>query len=302
MAEKKQALDGKRRNMFDMDPDELCIVGRDTEDGPEHALWRASALEGPEPDKVASIKEVGIIQSVAVMKTEVTIKGKKVVRTCVAAGRGRTIAARELKRAHGWEGEVPCVVFKGDAGVQLSIAATENHVRRQPDPLELADDAVRFSNMGWDKARIAARLGVKPSRVADLLKVQELAAPVKKAISEGAVSVTAAATLSDLPKGEQAAKLDELKGGSGDKPAKRATVREVRKAVAKAAGREAVQVMSGKQLEKALEVAEAYGSGGGSPEERARARGARDALLLALGRQPKVADELTKAIREAVSS
>lgn len=305
MSEKKQALDGRRMNMFGMDPDDIIIVGRDTEDGPEHPLWRKTATEAPDPSKVASIKSIGVISPVALMKVEVTIKGKKVKVAAVSAGRGRVVAGREAKR-HGWDGEVPCVVLQGDEGTQLAIGAAENAVRRAPDPLEQADDVVRLSNMQWSAAKIAGHLGMTQNRVRDLLKVVETAAPVRKMVEQGLMSASAAADLADLPREQQLEAVAAVKeslgtGAAGDKP-RRATVREVRKVAAKAAGREHVHALSGKQLQAALKAVEALAGGSGTHEERCRARGARDALLMTLGQKPKIEDDVTKAIGEAVGS
>jgi hypothetical protein len=298
-AEKKQALDGRRLNMFGMDPDDLVIIGRDTDDGPEHHLWRKTAREAPDPGKIASIMEVGIIQSVTVQKLK-RADGKII--TAVVAGRGRVIAAREAKK-RGWEGDVPCVPIRGDEATALGIAATENAVRRPPDALELADDAVRLSNLGWDPDRIGARLGLKASRVRELLKVQELAAPVKKAIAEGTVSVTAAAALHGLEKEEQLSALESLKtvAPAGEKPQKRATVRQVRQVAAKVAGRDSVQALTNKQLRAAYEaVTKLVKSKDG--EVAAYALGASAALGVALGEKPAADDPkaIIQAMREAV--
>jgi ParB-like chromosome segregation protein Spo0J len=294
MAEKKQALEGRRINTFGIDPDKLLIVGRDTDDGPEHPLWRKTAKEPADPGKIASIMEMGIIQNVVVVKD-------KVGRVLVVAGRGRVIAAREAKK-RGWEGDVPCVAMRGDEATQLGIAATENAVRRPPDPLELADDAIRLTNMGWEPERIATRLGLKAGRVRDLIKIQELAPSVKKAIKDGEVSVTAAVALDGLTPDEQLSALESLKQGDGEADApKRATVRQVRQAAAKTAGRAATQALTNRQLRTAYEAIKKL-TRHHDGDVVANALGACTALGMALGEKPAEDDpkEIVKAMREAV--
>lgn len=293
-AEKKQALDGRRGNMFWMDPCDLVIIGRDTEDGREHPLWRSTATEDADPTMVASIRAFGVIVPITLRKANGVV--------AVTAGRGRTIAARYInERLQPGESpvEVPCILVTTDEVTAGAMAAAENHVRRIESPLVLADDAARLKTAGKSDADIAAALGVKIPRLRELLKLTDVAAPVRRAVEQGAISTSAAAALAGLPREQQIADLAELKESAAAKGKKKVTVKAAKAAKAKATGKAAAPVgMSRAEVKEAAGELTAYGIAT-SPKGKLSGwvGGAAVAFAMVLGIEVEVDTEMAADIR-----
>src|SRR3989337_1776752 len=102
----KSAIDAPRANLFLVDPDDLVVIGLDTNAKSlnDHYLFDATVREPIDETLVASIMTHGIIQPITVQKD-----GDKIL---VVAGRRRVRHAREanvrLKKAGAPPVSVPC--------------------------------------------------------------------------------------------------------------------------------------------------------------------------------------------------
>lgn len=234
-AEKKQALDGRRANMFYMSPAALTIIGVDTDDGAAHPLWRKPGAEADIAEIEASMRAVGQIEPVVVRKDG---DGTPVV----VEGRTRTLAGR---RIDGFE--IAVILIRSDEATAATIAAAANHVRRVESAIVLADDAARLSRLGKSPAEIAPSLGLTGEagvrKVRELLKLADVSTPVRKAVMDGEMSASAAAALSGLKRADQVEALEKIRAegtapAAGGKPKKaKATVARVKAEAARQSGK-----------------------------------------------------------------
>lgn len=200
-----QALEGQRRPAFNMDPDELIIVGLDT-DSPRH-LYDPRAKLPLDEDFVEDIMEHGIMQNVVVTK----IEGK----VYVVAGRQRVKAAREANRrlkAVGKEGiTVPVLSPTKGGDDDLALLATrENSMRKADDAFAMGERATFLVNQGIEPKNVAKALRISLAQLDGVLKLKEASREVRQAAKDGTLAVTHAIELAQLPKDEQAPALAEL--------------------------------------------------------------------------------------------
>lgn len=211
----KTLIDGAvRGSHFKLDPNEVIVIGLDTEDGPEHDLYDKRVNDPFDEDMIASISLYGVIQPIRVV-----VDGDRVM---VHVGRNRIRHAREAMKRTGQTILVSAIAEKiGDGDRLREIQVIENEHRRDDSPLAKAAKMSSALDRCQDVKRVAMLFRCSTAHVRSSIAMLALAAPVKKAIESGAISVTAAAKLADLPKAEQVTKLDELVSAS---PAKRVSV------------------------------------------------------------------------------
>lgn len=203
---KKQALPFTRQNAFAAPPEELVIIGLDTEDGPEHPLYDERILEPIEDAFVQNIDYYGVLEEVLVRKD-----GDRVL---VLAGRRRVRAARLVNEGRAKRGEMSMKVRiaekKGDDNLMRGIIVTENAQRRGDSPMTCAKKAQRMRDNGCSDGEIVVAFGITKQTLMRWLSLLDLAAPVQKAVDAGKLSATAAAKLASLPRTEQLAELPAL--------------------------------------------------------------------------------------------
>lgn len=204
----KTALPGaKRLNAFAMPPEELTIVGLDTDEGPEHPLYDERVKMPLDEGLVRNIRKFGVLETVTVRKN-----GDRVE---VVAGRQRVRATREANRRNDEEGlqaiMVPVFVKRprsdGDA---LGVMISENENRQDDEPLTRATKAARLLDFGATEEDVAIAFGVSRQTVRNLLALMELSDKVKKAVSQRQISATAAIELRDLTHADQNVKLAQM--------------------------------------------------------------------------------------------
>ena len=210
--------DATRKTIFLVDPRRLTIIGLDTDDGPEHYAYDPRANDPIDPAMIASIRDIGVQQTCKV----VVEKDDRIV---VIDGRQRTKNARaamgEMKvdGEAGWDAlTVPCYAEKlGEIERLLVMGVALNEIRRDDSIMVKAAKAQRMLDQGITIARVAVSFGVSMATIRNWIASLALAAPVKKAIEQGAITVTAAAKWSDMPKADQVAALARAVSESGGK-------------------------------------------------------------------------------------
>lgn len=220
----KTAFDAPRFSGFVFDPDELTIIGLDTKDGPEHPLYDERINLPLDEGMVLSIMAIGVREPVAIARDD---SGEPVV----VDGRRRVLHAREANDRLKKQGEplvkVRAVSESGSDEYLSHVSVALNEIRVQDDVLVKAAKAGRMIARGHTDHDVAIAFGVTPQAVKAWLKLEELPAPVKKAVNEGVLSANAASKLHGLPREEALAKLEELKGEHAS-TGKKATARKVK--------------------------------------------------------------------------
>jgi ParB family chromosome partitioning protein len=223
----KTAIDAPRGTLFKPDPDDLIIIGIDTNDGPEHPLYDVTFRHEIHEGMVLSILDIGVKEPVIVKKD-----GERVL---VVDGRRRVINAREAKRRAAKRGEpgtirVPVVLEKGSDEQMERVSATLNYIRLDDTTLDKAERVARMLRRnGGDYAEVAIAIGATEKTVRTYEQLVNLPSKVKKAVSSGQISPTAAVKLSDLPKDKMEETLDGLIAKSGGKKVSTSTVTRTRK-------------------------------------------------------------------------
>jgi ParB/RepB/Spo0J family partition protein len=217
---KKRVVEGKRFDAFNMDPDDIKIVGLDDETPACDALAHLydPRIEAPvDPNMVNSIMLYGVTEPVII-----TTKKPEFEDAIVVDGRSRVRAARVVKQQTGEDIRVPVVVRRGDDADLFGVMVTSNEIRRDDTPMVKAGKVQRYINsMHRTPKEAAVTFGVSEVAIANWLKLLELARPVQKLVEEGKLSADAASKFHNLPAREQTEKALKLLGDakrSGKKP------------------------------------------------------------------------------------
>lgn len=201
----KQSLDGTRLNAFGMNPDSITIIGLDTKDGPEHALYDKRINLPVSEALVLNIMAIGVIEPVIVFKD-----GDRVL---VVAGRQRVRAAREANKRLTAQGAEPIVVpamaKRGSDGTMLGVMISENELRVEDLLESKLPKLEKYLATGATEEDAAIRFGVTGQTIRNWLALLEAAPAVKKAVQGGLLSATAGAKIASLPRADQSAAVEE---------------------------------------------------------------------------------------------
>lgn len=238
----KRADDAPRTEVKWYKPEDVLIVGIDTDDGPSHDLFDAESNDAPviESDVLFTM-EHGIIQTTLAKRD-----GKRLLQV---AGRGRNRQLRAANPRLVAEGKLPKLlpvqIVQGDSRKMRALRHGENSHRREINPMARAREASELlQSMPEDQAAIVLGLGVSQFR--NVLKLLDLAPKTAKAVTAGKLSATAATNLAELSEADQETKLGELLA-NGHAP----TVRDVKAKVREANGKAPIAT-PGDRIKKAL--------------------------------------------------
>ncbi|MFH1731878.1 MAG: ParB/RepB/Spo0J family partition protein [Planctomycetota bacterium] len=222
MSSKKHAFESSRGTLFLIDPSDLVLI--DDKSDPRY-----------DPRAELPVNE-GLVANIMYHMQgvlEPVIIGKDGDSAVVLDGRQRDKAAREANRRLVEQGaeplKVPCVYRRGSDDDAFAVMASANAHRAEDSPLELAEKAQRYINMGHTEDEAAVLWGVTRAAVRHWLSLLDLAPAVRRAVDAGTISASAAAPLAKLPREEQKAALDGLVA-TGKKPKRKDTERIVVKA------------------------------------------------------------------------
>lgn len=220
MGERKhQALNGKRLNAFGMFPEDLTIVGLDTDDGPEHPAYDERIHLPLSEPFVLNVERFGVLEDVLVRKNGPRVE--------VLVGRQRVRAQREVNARRAKLGLEPRRIrvnirqAASDAEV-VAVIVSENEHRRQDDPIVRAKKAARIISFGGNEEDVALAFGITKPHAKNLLGLLDLDTAVQKLISSGELKWSAAIQLRDLTRKEQVVEAKKLvTAGAGVEEARR---------------------------------------------------------------------------------
>jgi len=195
----KQALNGKRANMFLMNPNDVFIVGLDTEDGMDHPLWDQRIKLPVSEQLMASIGLIGVSDPILVRKD-----GDDPI---VVDGRQRVRAARRVNERRAQAGQEPILipVIAQRMSELLAMATGESrNAIRQDDPVTVkAAKCQRYIALGGTPEEASIHFGVTRQTVYNWTKLDSVDMDVKKAVDNNEMSMTEAVKVASKPRKEQ---------------------------------------------------------------------------------------------------
>lgn len=240
----RQAAEAPRGpSTFKFDPDQLVIIGVDTEDGPEHPLYDPRAFRELKPEKKAMYRRLGVRVPVKFKHMKVKLRGAKEFTDAdvVIDGKGRTLYARAIKRDMEAAGadpadfiKVPGLSERGSDEDLFGISRALNQ-HEADGPLENAKSVQRMISYGKSEEECAETMGVSGQTIRNWLSLLELDPAVQQEMG-AALTPTAALALAQLPRAEQKEVLAEVKQEAAE--GTKATVESVRRKVAEKSGKE----------------------------------------------------------------
>jgi ParB family chromosome partitioning protein len=204
----KQTFKAKRTSAFNFDPDDLIIIGIDTDDDETHHLYdeRIKRKGYVSEAMIKNVQSMGVIETISVTKV-----GNQAV---VVDGRRRVLAARKANKRLKKRGEepllVPALIKKGDEEGLMGVLISGNEHRLDDDPITRAEKAQRLKDRGRNNVQIGLYFGVSGTSVGNWLKVLDCVSVVKNAVRSGDISMSAALELADLDPEEQKEALEKM--------------------------------------------------------------------------------------------
>lgn len=236
----KTAFEAPRGSFFYLLPEEVVIVGLDTDDGSEHPLYSPTVHDSVPQELVDSIEDLGVLEPIAVVDFE------NDRRAFCRLGRKRTLAARQVNVARAARGEEPLRIpainaTKGTTHEDLTLQIlAENNIRFADTPMTKATIAAahfkRFGDSAPVRKRLAKALGTRVQELDGLLKVRE-SGELADAVTNKEIGVQAAVQIATLPRPEQLKIVETVKQGgkiTADEAREKATKHRRAKKAAKA--------------------------------------------------------------------
>jgi ParB family chromosome partitioning protein len=192
-------------NAFAVNPNDLVLIGLDTEDTDAHPLFDERVLSPIDENFVRNVALHGILEPVIVRQNGESLE--------VVAGRQRVRAAREANIRLAEQGKepvlVPCMApKKGSDSDLFGISVSENEIRKDDSPAQKAAKANRLiALLGGEGptsiAQAAIIFGVSQQTVRNWLALSGLASEVQDMVHRGELTATSAIQLAPLSTEEQ---------------------------------------------------------------------------------------------------
>lgn len=202
-----------RSEMYFLAPDDLTIIGLDTDDGPEHPMYDERINNSLDAQTMDDIRTHGILQNVRVCRD-----GDGYI---VVDGRQRVRLAREINKVDKRDEEtmirVPVVIARADEIGLMRQAFAANEHRTADDPVTRALKMQRMLDRGAPMKAVAVTFrfrNVTEAKAA--LSVLDLSAAGSEALKAGRISYAAALELAKAPRKDQEAALNVLLGDGAD--------------------------------------------------------------------------------------
>jgi len=211
----KPEIDGNRADMFFVWPEDVVIP----ESGPLADPRTALPVD---ENLVLNVMFQGVLEPVLVRKNGQALE--------LVAGRQRVKAAREANRRFREQGKlpikIPAILKTGTDAEMYGIMVSENELRQDDDPMVKAEKARKLAAHGYNPAEISILFGRDKRTVEGWLALAGVAPEVQEAVRMGEVASGVGVALAELPRDQQAAKLEQLK--QEGKATVKQTQREVR--------------------------------------------------------------------------
>ncbi len=237
-----QAFDTEGRlNGFQFDPaKDVLIPGVDCK-GPGHPMFQPETMDFYKRLKAgefdADIKDY--VARGCIVPGEV-IKDKETGKAIPVHGRKRTLFLREANKIREAEGKEPwkfpaTLLARGTKQSEAMLRTiSENMGRYTLNARELAEIAFNFLQMNGDSEQtrhdLCTSMRIDERRIDKVLGLREASPAIHKAIDDGHLDFTGAIALSEMPAGQQVAKLEELKEQAKAQGRKKITTEEARAA------------------------------------------------------------------------
>lgn len=244
------------------DGGDLIIIGRDTDDGPEHPLCDEESNALPvDLDLVENILLLGkVLEPIAVRKN-----GDKAE---VVYGRGRVLAVREINRRLRAEGvksfepkngrglfRVPGIRDRSTDAELIKRMYSENTQRRVMSALARARHIQRFLDQSGDEKAACNIFKLGSQQLKSQLQLLDLDKAVQKLVHTGSLLPTAAISLASLPRDEQKAAAEKLiASGATTVAAAKAEVKRSRATKGGGKAEDVVQAPSKRVLRRVVEA------------------------------------------------
>jgi len=206
-----QLFDGPRVNGFFLLPEEVVIIGLDTDDGPEHPNYDPRINIPVLDEDVANVLVHGVLKPGLIRKEQLS-GGKS--RAIVLDGRQRVRWARaaNAKLRESYSGaelekrliRVPFIPKQqvGDANAQMRMGVAANRYKAS-DFMMKAEEANRMLSRGISKKDVAIDFGVSPQALDQWLQVLTLGKKMQDMVRSGTMSPSTAIQYSDMSEEEQ---------------------------------------------------------------------------------------------------
>ena len=205
----KTAFEAPRRNAYEMNPNDVVIIGLDTEDGPEHPLYDDRVKLKLDEGLVRNIMVHGVIQPITITKDP---DG----RALVVVGRQRVRCAREANKRLEAEGKVPvsvpAITRRGAQADMYGVLISENACRQDDNLVTKARTAAKLISQGVSQDLVAVHMRTTPARIGAWLKLLELEPALLKAVERGEISASQALEKSGAGSDVQKALAAEVRG------------------------------------------------------------------------------------------
>jgi ParB family chromosome partitioning protein len=194
-----------------MNPNDLVIIGLDTDDRHEHPLFDERVFLPVDENLVKNIIVYGVQHPILVRQEA----GK----AYVIDGRQRTRAARKAAGLADDRGEyqvkVPIIEKTADDKRVQGIMISTNELRQDDDPLAKAVKAQRLYDMLGDLDEVAIAFGRTTATIRNWLKLVEADPRVHAAVRSGKLSVSAAVEIAKTKREDQRELLETLVEAAG---------------------------------------------------------------------------------------
>lgn len=198
-----QALPGTRTTAYATDPNDLVIIGVDTNDGPEHALYDERIKLPLSEEMVLDIMERGVMEPVLVRKSKDAVE--------VVDGRRRVLHAREANKRLSEKIMVPYLLRKGESDAQsIGVSISANEHRLDDPPMLKARKLEKFLAASGTEEQAAIHFAVTKAAIGQWKKMLTLAPKVQKYIDQRKISASAASKLADLDHEAQVEAVEKM--------------------------------------------------------------------------------------------
>jgi hypothetical protein len=208
--------EGTSDKYYNLWPEDLVIIGLDTDDGPEHPLWDRRIHLELIPEFVRSVAAVGVFTPVDCIKD-----GDKIV--CVF-GRQRIKAARKINADLIKQGKkktchVPTIIHaKAMESNLVSKQIAENELRQQDDLRCRIEKLQRLFDHGGDATDACMVFGKKRQTIDRWVAFMGLAHPLQERVFSGDMSVSQALKYAKKPRKDQVWAAKHVKKAKRGRP------------------------------------------------------------------------------------